>query len=62
MPNPSRETKISGANAEREIFIFSVQLTTSRIDNTYPVDPYSCYMCDHIYINCRRGNREGSRE
>ena len=29
----SRETKFSGANEEREIFIFPVQLTTSRIGN-----------------------------
>ena len=33
LPNPSRETKFSGANAVREIFIFPVQLTTSRIGN-----------------------------
>ena len=33
MPNPSRETKFSGANADTEIFIFPVQLTTSRIGN-----------------------------
>ena len=32
-PNPSRETKFSGANADREIFIFPVQLTTSRVGN-----------------------------
>ena len=30
---PSRETKISGTNGDSEIFIFSVQLTTSRIRN-----------------------------
>ena len=30
-PNPSRETKFSGANGDREILIFPVQLTTSRI-------------------------------
>ena len=30
-PNPSCETKFSGANVDREIFIFPVQLTTSRI-------------------------------
>ena len=29
--NPSRETKFSGANGDREMFIFPVQLTTSRI-------------------------------
>ena len=32
-PNPSHETKFSGANADREIFIFSVQLITGRIGN-----------------------------
>ena len=39
MSNLSREIKSSGANQNREIFIFPVQLTTSRIGNlTYPVD------------------------
>ena len=33
LPNPSPETKFTGANADREIFIFSFQLTTSRIGN-----------------------------
>ena len=33
LPNPSHETKFSGANADREIFIFPVQLTTCRIGN-----------------------------
>ena len=33
LPNPSRETKFSGVNADREIFFFRVQLTTSRIGN-----------------------------
>ena len=32
-PNPFRETKFSGANGDREIYIFSVQLTTSKIGN-----------------------------
>ena len=31
LPNPSRETKFSGANADREILIIPLQLTTSRI-------------------------------
>ena len=31
--NPSRETKFSGTYGERGIFIFPVQLTTSRIGN-----------------------------
>ena len=30
---PVRETKFSGANADRGIFLFSAQLTTNRIDN-----------------------------
>ena len=29
--NPSRETKFSGTHGDRGIFIFPVQLTTSRI-------------------------------
>ena len=33
LPNPSRETKFSGVNADRKIFIFPVQLTTGRIGN-----------------------------
>ena len=33
-PNPARETKFSGANGDRKIFIFLVQLmATSRIGN-----------------------------
>ena len=43
-PNPSRETKFSGANEDREISIFPVELTTSKIGNLTPDDPYSCYM------------------
>ena len=31
--NLSRKTKFSGANGDREMFIFPVQLTTSRIGN-----------------------------
>ena len=33
LPNPSRETKFSGVNGDREIFVFPVQLITSRIGN-----------------------------
>ena len=29
--NPSRETKFSGANGEREMLIFTVELATGRI-------------------------------
>ena len=31
LPNPSRETRFSGANTDREMLIFPVQLTTSMI-------------------------------
>ena len=31
--NPSRETKFSGTHGDRVMFIFPVQLTTSRIGN-----------------------------
>ena len=30
-PNPSRETKVSGANGDREKSLFPVQLTTNKI-------------------------------
>ena len=33
LPNPSRETKFSGANANREMNIFPVQPTTTRVGN-----------------------------
>ena len=33
LPNPSRETKFSGANGDREALVFIVQLTTSKIGN-----------------------------
>ena len=33
LPNPSRGTKFSGADADREILIFPVQLTTCWIGN-----------------------------
>ena len=33
LPNPSRETKFSGTSADREIFIFPVQLITCRTGN-----------------------------
>ena len=50
LPNPSRETTFSGANGDREEDIFPLQLTTSNIWQPYPVDLYSCYMCDHTYV------------
>ena len=32
-PNPSRDTKFSGANRDKELSIFPIQLITSRIGN-----------------------------
>ena len=50
LPDPSRETKFSGANADSEILFFPVQLTTSRIGNLtrliHTVDPYSAIRDD----------------
>ena len=47
MRNPSRETKFSGANGDRKIFIFPVQLTTSRIDNLTRLTLTLAIFCDH---------------
>ena len=38
------ETKFSGANGDREIFIFPVSADHKQDWQPYPVDPYSCYM------------------
>ena len=51
-PNPSRETKFSGATADKEIFIFPVQLTTSRIDNlTRLIHTLAICVTLHTYIH-----------
>ena len=50
LPNPSRETKFSGANADREIFIFPVQLTTCRIGNLTRLIHTFAIRDDHTYI------------
>ena len=48
----SRETEFSGANGDREILIFPVQLTTSKIGKLTPVDPYSFYkLCVTIHTS-----------
>ena len=48
MLDPSCETKFSGANADREILIFPVQLTTCRIGNlTRLIHILAVYICDH---------------
>ena len=49
LPNPSRETKFPGANADREIFIFLVQLTTYRIGNLTRLIHTPGICDDHTY-------------
>ena len=60
LPNPSRETKFSGANADKEYLIFLFQLTpSSRIGNlTRLIHTLATYMCGHACtqhaVNCLR--------
>ena len=50
--NPSRETKFSGAHGDRGIFLFPVQLTTSRIGNlTRLIHTLLYVMTIHTYIH-----------
>ena len=55
MPNPSRETIFSGGNGDREILIFPVQLTTSRIGNLtrliLTLATYDHHTYKHTYYN-----------
>ena len=47
----SRETKLSGANGDREILLFPVQLTTSRIGNlTQLIHTLLLYVIDYTYF------------
>ena len=49
---PSRETKFSGTHGDRGIFIFPVQLTTSRIGNlTRLIHTLLYVMTIHTYIH-----------
>ena len=50
-PNPSREIEFSGANADREIFIFPVQLTTCRIGKHTRLIHALAICDDHTYIH-----------
>ena len=55
LPNPSLETKFSGANGDREIFIFPVQLTRSRIGNlTRLILPLAYVMTIHTFVDQRK--------
>ena len=46
-----RETKISGANGNREIFVFPLA-DHEKDRQPYPVDPYSAICDDHILQGC----------
>ena len=49
--NPSRETKFSGAYGDRGMFVFPVQLTTSRVGNlTRLIHTLLCVMTIHTCI------------
>ena len=56
LPNPSREIKFSGANGDREIFIFPVRLTMSRIGNltwlilTHAICDDPTYIFWYLYV------------
>ena len=50
LPNSSREAKFSGANGDREMFIFPVQLTTNRIGNLARLILNLAICDDHTYM------------
>ena len=45
MPNPSRETKFSGAKRGQGNIVFPCSADRVQDWQPYPVDPYSCYIC-----------------
>ena len=51
LPNPSRETKFSGTNADRKIIIFPIQLTTRRTGNLTRLIHTIAICDDHTYIH-----------
>ena len=45
-------TRLARPNSQARTRTGKYSFTTCRIDwQPYPVDPYSCYMCDHTYIH-----------
>ena len=57
--NPSRETKFSGTHGDRGIFIFPVQMTTSRIGNlTRLIHTLLYVMTIHTYIHTSTSSTE----
>ena len=49
--NPSRETKFSGANGDKDMVSFPCSADHEQNWQPHPVDPYSCYICDHSYTH-----------
>ena len=63
LPNPSRKTKFSGANADREMFIFPRQLTTSRIGNlTRLIHTLAICVTIYTYIELEDLDQENSQK
>ena len=56
LPNLSRETKFSGANGDREMFIFPVQLTTSRMGSLTRLILTLAMCDDHTYMSRLKTN------
>ena len=50
LPNPSHETEFSGADGDREMSFFPVQLTTSRIGNLTRLIHTLAICDDHTYV------------
>ena len=50
LPNPSRETKVSGANGDKKISIFPFELTTSRTGNLTRLIIILAICDDHTYV------------
>ena len=44
---PVTRDKFSGGSRDRKKYIFSVSADHEQDWQPYPVDPYSCYVCDH---------------
>ena len=57
-PNPSRETKLSGANGDRGVYIYPVQLTTSRVDNVTRLILTLAICDDHTAVQLPRKRKK----
>ena len=52
LQNPSRETRFSGANGDKEISMFPVQLTSSKIGNRTRFIFILAIICDGQHVCC----------